>query len=69
MSALMQAADTRYLWYLGSPSLPVPIGELRLLVQSRGACRHRQRNTCRIPAGRYPPWQTWITSMCLPNKS
>lgn len=36
MSALMQAADTRYLWYLGSPSSPVPIGELRLLVQSRG---------------------------------
>jgi serine/threonine-protein kinase HipA len=36
MSASIQAADTRFLWYLGMPSAPLPVGELRLLVQSRG---------------------------------
>ena len=36
MNASLQAADTRFLWYLGLPSAPLPVGELRLLVQSRG---------------------------------
>ncbi|WP_420223569.1 HipA N-terminal domain-containing protein [Pigmentiphaga litoralis] len=36
MMASLQAADSRFLWYLGLPSAPLPVGELRLLVQSRG---------------------------------